>query len=109
LQLAHGARGASDGFEKRASLEVRGAHREYKRNGTANLVIVLDVHRSWRRVKVTESRKNMWRIPQVEGEDVARRESRSDSANASAACTRVHSRACLYIESCAEIGVPERT
>lgn len=29
---------------------------EYKRNGTANLFIVLDVHRSWRRVKVTDSR-----------------------------------------------------
>ena len=29
---------------------------EYKRNGTANLVILLDVHRSWRRVKVTDSR-----------------------------------------------------
>ena len=29
---------------------------EYKRNGTANLFIVLDVHRSWRRVTVTDSR-----------------------------------------------------
>ena len=29
---------------------------EYKRNGTANLFIFLDVHRSWRRVKVTASR-----------------------------------------------------
>src|SRR5271154_5185331 len=29
---------------------------EYKRNGTANLFIVLDVHRLWRRVKVTDSR-----------------------------------------------------
>ena len=29
---------------------------EYKRNGTANLFIFLDAHRSWRRVKVTESR-----------------------------------------------------
>ena len=29
---------------------------EYKRNGTANLFIVLDVHRSWRGVKVTDSR-----------------------------------------------------
>ena len=29
---------------------------EYKRNGTANLFIVLDTHRSWRRVKVTDSR-----------------------------------------------------
>jgi hypothetical protein len=29
---------------------------EYKRNGTANLFIFLDVHRSWRKVKVTESR-----------------------------------------------------
>ena len=29
---------------------------EYKRNGTANLFILLDVHRSWRRVKVTDSR-----------------------------------------------------
>jgi len=29
---------------------------EYKRNGMANLFIFLDVHRSWRRVKVTESR-----------------------------------------------------
>jgi transposase len=29
---------------------------EYKRNGTANLFIFLDVHRSWRRVKVTDSR-----------------------------------------------------
>jgi transposase len=29
---------------------------EYKRNGTANLFVFLDVHRSWRRVKVTDSR-----------------------------------------------------
>ena len=29
---------------------------EYKRNGTANLFIVLDVNRSWRKVKVTDSR-----------------------------------------------------
>ena len=31
---------------------------EYKRNGTANLFIFLDAHRSWRRVKVTESRSS---------------------------------------------------
>ena len=29
---------------------------EYKRNGTANLFVFLDVHRSWRKVKVTERR-----------------------------------------------------
>jgi hypothetical protein len=29
---------------------------EYKRNGTANLFIFLDVHRPWRKVKVTDSR-----------------------------------------------------
>jgi transposase len=29
---------------------------EYKRNGTANLFIALDVHRPWRKVKVTERR-----------------------------------------------------
>ena len=29
---------------------------EYKRNGTANLFVFLDVHRSWRKVKVTDSR-----------------------------------------------------
>src|SRR5246127_3141389 len=29
---------------------------EYRRNGTANLFIFLDVHRSWRKVKVTDSR-----------------------------------------------------
>src|SRR5262252_10991207 len=29
---------------------------EYKRNGTANLFIFLDAHRSWRKVKVTDSR-----------------------------------------------------
>ena len=29
---------------------------EYKRNGTANLFIVLDVHRPWRKVKVTQRR-----------------------------------------------------
>src|SRR6202047_2133940 len=29
---------------------------EYKRNGTANLFIFLDAHRSWRKVKVTNSR-----------------------------------------------------
>jgi transposase len=29
---------------------------EYKRNGTANLFIFLDVHRSWRKVKVTDRR-----------------------------------------------------
>ncbi|MEK9281167.1 IS630 family transposase [Bradyrhizobium sp. ISRA442] len=30
--------------------------REYRRNGTANLFIFLDVHRPWRKVKVTDSR-----------------------------------------------------
>ena len=29
---------------------------EYRRNGTVNLFVFLDVHRSWRRVKVTERR-----------------------------------------------------
>jgi transposase len=29
---------------------------EYKRNGTANLFVFLDVHRPWRKVKVTENR-----------------------------------------------------
>ena len=29
---------------------------EYKRNGTANLFIFLDVHRPWRKIKVTDSR-----------------------------------------------------
>jgi len=29
---------------------------EYRRNGTANLFIVLDVHRPWRKVKVTDRR-----------------------------------------------------
>src|SRR3954447_21227088 len=29
---------------------------EYKRNGTANLFVLLDVHRPWRKVKVTNSR-----------------------------------------------------
>jgi transposase len=29
---------------------------EYKRNGTANLFIVVDAHRRWRKVKVTDSR-----------------------------------------------------
>jgi transposase len=29
---------------------------EYRRNGTANLFVFLDVHRSWRKVKVTERR-----------------------------------------------------
>jgi transposase len=29
---------------------------EYKRNGTANLFVVLDVHRPWRKVKATERR-----------------------------------------------------
>jgi hypothetical protein len=29
---------------------------EYKRNGTANLFIFLDVHRPWRKVRVTASR-----------------------------------------------------
>lgn len=29
---------------------------EYKRNGTANLFVFLDAHRSWRKVKVTERR-----------------------------------------------------
>jgi hypothetical protein len=29
---------------------------EYKRNGTANLFIFLDVHRPWRKVKVTDTR-----------------------------------------------------
>src|SRR5436305_4189351 len=29
---------------------------EYKRNGTVNLFVFLDVHRSWRKVKVTDHR-----------------------------------------------------
>src|SRR6201993_4513112 len=29
---------------------------EYRRNGTANLFVILDVHRPWRKVKVTERR-----------------------------------------------------
>jgi hypothetical protein len=29
---------------------------EYKRNGTANLFVMLDVHRPWRHVKVTDHR-----------------------------------------------------
>jgi len=29
---------------------------EYKRNGTANLFVFLDAHRSWRKVKVTDRR-----------------------------------------------------
>ena len=29
---------------------------EYRRNGTANLFVFVDVHRFWRKVKVTESR-----------------------------------------------------
>src|SRR5262249_29716390 len=29
---------------------------EYKRNGTANLLVFVDAHRPWRKVKVTESR-----------------------------------------------------
>jgi transposase len=32
---------------------------EYKRNGTANLFIFLDVHRPWRKVKVTDSRASV--------------------------------------------------
>jgi hypothetical protein len=31
---------------------------EYRRNGTANLFIFLDVHRPWRKVKVTDRRAN---------------------------------------------------
>jgi hypothetical protein len=29
---------------------------EYRRNGTVNLFVFLDVHRPWRKVKVTERR-----------------------------------------------------
>jgi hypothetical protein len=29
---------------------------EYKRNGTANLFVFLEAHRSWRKVKITERR-----------------------------------------------------
>ena len=32
---------------------------EYKRNGTANLFVSVDVHRSWRNVKVTEHRTSV--------------------------------------------------
>ena len=35
---------------------------EYKRNGTANLFVVLDVHRPRRKVKVTDSRR-LWTSP----------------------------------------------
>jgi len=35
---------------------------EYKRNGTANLFVFLDVHRPWRKVKVTDSR-TAWTSP----------------------------------------------
>ena len=31
---------------------------EYKRNGTANLFVMVDAHRSWRKVKVTDRRTN---------------------------------------------------
>jgi len=31
---------------------------EYKRNGTANLFVFVDAHRSWRKVKVTDRRTN---------------------------------------------------
>ena len=33
---------------------------EYKRSGTANLFIFLDVHRPWRKVKVSDSRSRTW-------------------------------------------------
>jgi transposase len=36
---------------------------EYKRNGTANLFIFLDVHRPWRKVKVTECPSGDFLIP----------------------------------------------
>lgn len=32
---------------------------EYRRNGTANLFVLLDAHRPWRHVKVTERRSNV--------------------------------------------------
>ena len=32
---------------------------EYRRNGTANLFIILNVHRPWRRVKVTDRRTSV--------------------------------------------------
>lgn len=35
---------------------------EYKRNGTANLFMFLDVHRPWRKVKVTDSRAAVEKI-----------------------------------------------
>src|SRR6266516_3894881 len=38
------------------SASAGGRRCEYRRNGTANLFVFLDVHRSWRKVKVTERR-----------------------------------------------------
>src|SRR5271166_6374307 len=32
---------------------------EYRRNGTVNLFVVLDVHRPWRKVRLTERRATM--------------------------------------------------
>src|SRR5262245_47015456 len=48
------ARCASRSLPLQASSNIFGC--EYKRNGTANLFIFLDVHRPWRKVKVTERR-----------------------------------------------------
>ena len=38
---------------------------EYRRNGTVNLFVVLDVHRPWRKVKVTERRARLIPLTQV--------------------------------------------
>lgn len=54
-QLRNEAADAGPANPSLDELELERYDCEYKRNGTVNLFIVLDVHRSWRRVKVTDS------------------------------------------------------
>jgi len=49
-------RGLQGGWDLSPPRQIERYDYEYRRNGTFNLFVVLDVHRPWRKVKVTERR-----------------------------------------------------
>ena len=62
---------------------------EYKRNGTANLFIFLDVHRPWRKVKVTDSRPQWTSPPACANSPTFTSPRRSASGSCSTICRRI--------------------
>ena len=63
---------------------------EYKRNGTANLFVVLDVHRPWRKVKVTDSRAAVDFAACMHSSQTLTLPMRSGSGSCWIACRRTH-------------------